>query len=125
MRREVPGDVNLFLEEAQIEAPRIDVAEVTKIPGLNNFNNLTHGRRIEKCVVNHQDQTLAFGDIDQFFTFGGSRGHRLLNKCMFTGVQAGLGQGMVILDRSRNNHCVQSRTVKELLMIRQALDLRI
>jgi hypothetical protein len=37
---------------------------------LNDLGNLLHRRREEKSVIDHQNQTIAVGDFDQFLALG-------------------------------------------------------
>src|SRR4029077_9291677 len=92
MRRQIPRDINVLLEQSQIETPAIDIADLTQISGLNDLGNLLHWRRVEKSVIEHQNQAVAIGDFDQFLALGGRRGHRFFNERMLTCKESCLGQ---------------------------------
>src|SRR5438128_5527088 len=77
MRRQVPGDIDVLLEQTQIQAPRINVADVAEVPSLNYFNDFSYESRIQERVIDHQNQALALGDVDQFLTLLGRSRHRL------------------------------------------------
>src|SRR4029450_892829 len=62
--RQIPRDINVLLEQAQIETPAIDITELAQISGLSDLGNLLHGRRVEKGVIEHQNQTVAVCDFD-------------------------------------------------------------
>jgi hypothetical protein len=64
VRRQIPSDINVFLEQSQIETPAIDIADFTYISGLNDLGDLLHRRRVKKSVIEHQNQTVAVGDFD-------------------------------------------------------------
>src|SRR4029077_13847907 len=95
----VPGYIDVLLKQAQVEPPRIDVADLANVSGLDNLSDLTHRSRIEKCMANHQYQALGLSNFYQFLTLRRGGCHRLLDKSMFTCKQAGLGQSIVMLDR--------------------------
>src|SRR5206468_6319416 len=64
VRRQVPGDIDVLLEQSQVETPTINIADLAQISGLNTLGNLLHRRRVEKRVIEHQDQTVTLGDFD-------------------------------------------------------------
>src|SRR5207249_11102031 len=66
---EVPGNVDVFLKKTEIETPAIDVTDVADVARLDDFNDLPHGRRIEKGVIHHQDKSVLLGNLDQLLTF--------------------------------------------------------
>ena len=44
MRRQVPGDIDVLLEQTQVEASAINVTYITQIARLNDLRNLPNWR---------------------------------------------------------------------------------
>src|ERR1700722_1323533 len=42
VRGEVPGNVDVLLKQTQVKAPRVDIADLADISGLDNLNDLAH-----------------------------------------------------------------------------------
>src|SRR4029453_14241819 len=64
VRRQIPGDIDVLWEYSQVKKPAINIAELTEVSGLNNLRDLLHRRRIEKGVIQHQNEPVALGDLD-------------------------------------------------------------
>ena len=60
MRREIPGDVDIFLEEAEVEASRGDIAQIAEIAVIDDFLDFPHGGRVKERVAHHDGETLLF-----------------------------------------------------------------
>ena len=63
MRRQVPGDVDVFLKEAQIEPARRDVLHFANITRIDDLFHAPHGRRKQERVPHHQHQPLALRQL--------------------------------------------------------------
>ena len=88
---EIPGDIDVFLEEAQVEASGVDTAEFADGAGLDDFGNFSNGGGVEESVTNHEDEAQALGDVDEFFAFGGRSGHGFFDEGMFSREETGFG----------------------------------
>ena len=93
MSCEVPSHIDILLKETEVEASRIDVTNVANVPRLNDIDDLADHRRVKKRMPHHQDDALPGSQVDQFLTFGGTRRHRLFDKCVLSGEQLALANG--------------------------------
>src|SRR4029077_12302228 len=125
MRRQIPSDIDILLEQTKIQAPRINIADLAKVSGLNYFNDFSYGSRIQKRVIDHQNQVVAFGDVNQFLTLLRRRRHGLFDKRMLASEETRLRQRIMGLDRSGNDNRVDVAPGDESLRISNALDIPI
>src|SRR5205085_10436908 len=54
VRREVPDDVEVVLEEAEVDAHGVEVEQVADLPGRDDLLDAAHRARVDEGVVNHQ-----------------------------------------------------------------------
>ena len=116
VRRQIPSDIDVFLEQSQIQTPRVDVADLTQVSGLHDFGDFPHGSRVEECVVDHQDQPLALGDVDQFLTFGRRSRHWFFDERVLASQQARLSQRVMALYRSGDDNGVDIGPPRSLVL---------
>src|SRR5213079_186264 len=64
VRRQVPGHIDVPLEQSQVKTQAIDIADLAQISCLNNLGNLLNWGRVKKSVIDHQNQPVAIGDFD-------------------------------------------------------------
>src|SRR5690242_19518170 len=69
VRGEVPGNVDVFLKKPQVQAARTDITDISNVAAINNLFDLSNGRRIQKRVAYHQDETLLLGNMHKFLAF--------------------------------------------------------
>src|ERR1035438_4025921 len=122
---QVPGNVDVALEEAEIEPAGGNVADFPDVVVVDDLLDPADGRRIEEGVADHEDHALALGDIDQLFALGGGAGHRLFDQRVLAGEEARLGHRVVVLDGGRNHHGVQGGAVEHVVEAGVGLDVRV
>ena len=69
MRRQIPDDIDILLEESQIETASVDVANIADITGADYIAYLFDRRRIEKGMATHENNAFFVGDLDQLLAF--------------------------------------------------------
>src|SRR5579862_1478369 len=125
MRREVPRDIDVLLEEPKVQAARADISNFSDVSGINDLFDFPDGGRIQERVAGHEDLPFFCGEFDQFFTFSRGSGHGLFDKDMFTGEQTGFGHREVRFDGGRNDYTVQADAVQHVLEIIGPFHLRV
>src|ERR1035437_1454199 len=117
MRRQVPGHVDVLLEQPQVEPPGANVADFTDVAGVHNLLNLPHGGRIKERVTVHQHYSLFLCDFDQLFALAGRAGHGLLDERVFAGQQARFGHRVMQPDGGGNDHRIETDAVQRVPVI--------
>ena len=64
VRRQIPDDVRIMLEEAQVHSRRVIVIKLAENPRIHQFTNLPNRAIKEKRVVDHDAEVLPCGEID-------------------------------------------------------------
>ena len=118
VRSEVPGDVDVFLEQPQIQTPRADVADVADVPLVNDFFHFPHDGRIEKRMAGHQHQAVLGGDVHQLFALLDGTGHRFFNESVFARKQGSLGHWIVGAHAGGDGHGIQIDAVEHVVVVR-------
>ena len=85
MGSEVPGNVNVFLEEAEVQSTRADVAEYPDVAAVDDLLDAPDGGGIEEGVADHEHQPAGFGNLDQFLALSRGPGHWFFDEGMFAG----------------------------------------
>ncbi len=67
VRREVPHDADVVLEEPEIDARRVEVIELPERALVDQFPNLPDRAAEEEGVVHHDAEVLPLGQLDQLF----------------------------------------------------------
>src|SRR5579863_6982434 len=122
VRRQIPGHVDVLLEQSQVEAARGNVADFADVALVHDLLDFADGRRIEEVVAGHQDQALLFGDGDQFLALRGGGGHRLLDEGVLAREQRGLGHRVMQPHGGGDDHGVQAGAVERVVEVGFALD---
>ena len=104
VRREVPEHVDVGLEEAQVDAHRVVVAELAKFAGSQGLADTLNRAGEEIGMIDHQDHALAFGQVHQFFRFRDRRAHRLLDQDVLAGEDRLAGKIEMCGDRRGDEH---------------------
>src|SRR6185437_352602 len=69
VRSEVPGNIDVLLKKAQVQAARTDITDVANVATINDLFDLSDGWRIQKGVAYHQNEPLLLGNMNKFFAF--------------------------------------------------------
>ena len=125
MGREIPGHIDVFLKQAKVKAPRVDIADVANVPRLDDIDDFAHDRGIKKGMADHQHETLAGGDIDQLLTFCRARCHRLFDQRVLSRKQAGLSKRKMMLNGCGDDNCIEIHAIKHMIVARHTLNFRI
>src|SRR4029453_1122777 len=86
---QVPEDVDVRLDEAEVDADRVEVLQVAQGAVVDKLAELTHRRGVAVGVVAHQHQALTVGGRDQLLALGHRGRERLLDQDVPAGLQAG------------------------------------
>ena len=111
MRGQVPSDIDVLLEQAEVQAPRRNVPDVSEIPGIDDFLDFANSGRIEESVPDHEHKPFFPGDSHQLLTFNGGGGHRFFDESVLAREQTGLGHRVMVSDRSRDYYRIQASAV--------------
>src|SRR5580700_6672212 len=95
MRRQVPNDIDVVLEEAEIYARGIVIVKLAEGAIVDELTDALDGPGEEKGVIHHDLQVLAFRELDEFFGLGGRGGKRLLDEYVLAIFKSGLRQFVV------------------------------
>src|SRR5881296_777061 len=99
MRRQIPDDADVVLEESQVDPRRIVVIEIAEDAFLDQLPDFSHGAREQEGVVYHDPEILPVCQLDQLFRLLGGRGKWLLDEHVLAVLQGGFGQIEVRADR--------------------------
>src|SRR5262249_31655732 len=103
---EIPEDVRVVLEQAEVEARRVAVVDAAQISRLYQTAQLCDRRVEHEGVSRHQDPLLAVGQCDQGRRLCDTGGERLLDEHVLSMEQRVAGNGVVRVDRGCNHDCV-------------------
>ncbi len=125
MRSKVPRHVDVLLKEPQIQPPRTDILNVSDVAPMDDFFDLSNGRRVKERMADHQNQVVLFRQLNQFLALRRRRGHGFLDKCMLACQQAGFRHLVVRLHRCSDNDRVQPGPVEHMFVVHQAFNIGI
>src|SRR5207237_6984651 len=110
--RQVPQDVDVALDQAQVDAYGVDVEEVAQGAGGDQVADLLHCGRVAVGVVAHEDPLAALGQLDHRRALGNGRGQRFLDQHVLVGAQRRGGDLVVGAGRRRHRHRVAAGVVE-------------
>ena len=117
MGSKIPGNIEIFLEEAEIQTLAVDVADLAYIAAFDNLKNFPDRFRLSIGVAYQKDQALMFGDIQKLLTLRGRSCHGLFDQYMFSGEQCRLCHREMKLKRSSDGDGINSRVTQHLFKI--------
>ena len=88
MRCEVPGNVNVRLEDAEVQTPRADVLNFAQVAGVDDFLDLADGSLIDESMPDCESQIPLFGSVYQLFTLCRRAGHGFFDERVLSGLEA-------------------------------------
>ena len=96
---EVPQHAHVGLEEAQVDAQRVVVADLAQLAGVDQLGDLPHRPRVHVGVVHHEHAPLAPGDLDQHLGLGAGGGQGLRDQDVLAGLEGGQAELVMGADR--------------------------
>jgi hypothetical protein len=113
VRGEVPEDVDVRLEEAEVHPDRIEVIEIPHLAAVDDLLHLAHGARVDERVVDHQHEALPVGQLEQLLALCDRARHRFLDEDVLAARQRALRQLVVRPDGGGDGDRVELRVVEE------------
>jgi hypothetical protein len=85
VRRQVPQDIDVWLEEPEVYAHRVVVANASQLSGSDDLRNMLNGAREKEGVIDHQRDAATGGERYQLLPLGYRSAHRLLDEHVLSG----------------------------------------
>ena len=98
VRRQVPDDVDVVLEKAQIDPHGVVIVELPERTVIDHLPDTPHGAGKEEGVIHHDLEVLLLSQLNQLLGLHGSRGKRLLHEYVLAVLESGFGQLKVCPD---------------------------
>ena len=99
MRREIPHDADIVLEEAEVHARRVEIVERPQRAVVDELPDLPHGAAEEERVIHHDLQVLPVRQLDQLLGLLRRRRERLFDEDVLAVLERGLCELEVRPDR--------------------------
>ncbi len=80
---EIPGGIDVPLEEAQVEPPGGDVENLPDISRIDDLLDPANGRRVDEGVPHHEGQVLLCGESVHLVALRRRHGHRFFHEGVF------------------------------------------
>ena len=103
VRREVPQDVDVGLEQAEIRSHRVVIERTAEVFGDHDFAKLANGRIVDERVIDENLSTARIRHAPQLRGLGRSRAQGLFYEYVLPGEHGLFGEFEVGGDRRRNN----------------------
>ncbi len=71
VRRQIPQDVDVVLEQAEVHARRVEVVQIAERAAVDELPDLHDRTAEEKRVVDHDLEPLALGELDELLGLRG------------------------------------------------------
>ena len=125
VRSQVPGNIDILLEETEVEALGVDVADFANVPGVDDLGNFQDRLRIDEGVSHHQGQAPLVGQFDQLLALSGRGCHGLFDQHVLAGEQSRFGERVMEADGSGHHDGVDLRILEQLVGIIHGFHARI
>ena len=125
VRGEVPDDVDVALENAQVQPGAVDVEHIAQHAALDDLFHLVDAGRILEGVVHHQDLAVLLRKRDQFLGLVDLGRQRLLDQDMLAGLERLLRQRIVRADVRADGNGIDRRVVDDVVVVGGGLDARV
>ena len=109
VRRQVPDDIDVVLEESEIDARGIVIEDLSEDALIDHLADFAHGTGEQEGVIDHDLQLFAGRQIDQLGGFGRGRSERFLDEYMFAVFERGFGELEVGPNGGDDGDCVDVR----------------
>ena len=117
MRRQIPSDIDVFLEQAKVQTAGGDVTDFADVALVHDFFNFADDGRIQKRVTGHEHETVFLGDVHQFFALFNGGSHRFFDERVLASEQRGFRKRKVGLDVGSDDDGVQVDAVEHMLVV--------
>ncbi len=107
VRREVPHDVDVVLEQPQVDPDAVDVIQFAKLPAGNDLLDEPDGVAEEISVVDHEHPLVPGSQFDEGLGFRDACSQRLLHEYMQARFEAPLRDWEMGRHGSRDRHGIQ------------------
>ena len=102
MRREIPDDAYIVLEQSQVHTQRIVIIKVAQCTAFGQLPDLADCPGEQKGVIHHDGEFLPGCQFDEFFCLRRARRERFLDKHVFAVLEGPLSQ--FVVSPYRRNH---------------------
>ena len=123
VRRQVPDDVDVLLEQPQVDAGRVVIDDVPEFALADQFLDLAHRPGVNEGVVDEQHLLFLLGQLDQLLGLLDRFGHRLFQPQVPAALDGPLGQLEVGGDRRGDGDGVHVGVGEKIVDVVKAVDL--
>ncbi len=95
VRRQVPEDVDIVLEQAQVEPRRVHVVNLAELAARHDLPQRADGRVVLERMTHHQREAHPLRDVNELLTLRAARRERLLHHHVLAREQSRLRQTVV------------------------------
>ncbi len=117
VRRQIPDDVHVVLEQSQVHAQRIVVVQIPELAIIHHLADLLDCSGKQERVIHHNLQILAVCQLNQFFRLLRTAGERLLHENVFAIFQSSFRQLVVRPHWSHNRNQVDVRRFQDVIRV--------
>src|SRR5262249_2713833 len=80
MRRQIPQNINVVLEEAKVDPDRVEVVQIAQLADVDDLLHPTHRSSVNERVIDHQHEAALLSEPDQLLALSHGSGHRLFDE---------------------------------------------
>ncbi len=124
MDRQIPNDIDIMLEQAEIDSDRIVVIQIAQIAVIDELANLANGAGIDEGVIDMQNEIPHLGRRNQCFGFFCGFGQRFFDKNVLSRFQGFQCQPVVAGDRRRDGDGIDARIRQQRSIVSFCLNIR-
>ena len=117
VRRQVPDDIDVFLEDAQVDPGDRHVEDLAQFTVVHQFADLAYRGCEQEGVADHDLQLLLRGDAIQGSALVGGGGHRFFDKQVFAGLEDFHAEREMCRDGSGHHNGIDGRVVDDLAVV--------
>jgi hypothetical protein len=118
VRRQVPNDIHVVLEDAEVDAHRVDEQDVADFAFVDEVGHFPYRRAVDEHVIDEQQTADLCGHCDQLFGLGDRGRQRFLDEHMLAAVEGGFRQGEMSPDRGGDDDGVDLVVGEDILDVR-------
>jgi hypothetical protein len=115
MRSEVPENIDVIANDAQVETLAEDVAEVSKNTEVEHALDLPDRVVVEEDVAHHENSGLLLGQLHESPCFLDGSRERLFNQNILAGIKGCFRDGEMLGDRNCDDDSVQSSIADDVI----------
>ena len=117
VRRKVPDDVRILLEETEVHAHRIQIQQLADVAPRDHRSHGAHRAGVDERVIHHQPHVMPVGERAQLGGLGPRRGQRLFDEHVLVPFDRRLRQRVVGLERRRDDDGVDVAASQHVLRV--------